>query len=111
MRLLALLAIFFLVLTGCSSIEKSEELKGNNLQNEQINERETQESVEDLETEANKKLQLLKNNLDQIKLDKNDIDKKVDSIEKSALELVDECIDTQKKKGLPIYECTKLLKP
>tara|TARA_Y100001968_G_scaffold309182_1_gene328734 strand:- start:2126 stop:2449 length:324 start_codon:yes stop_codon:yes gene_type:complete len=61
--------------------------------------------------EIDEQLKNIKNDLQNLDLDKDSAGKLIKNIEKSALQLVDECIDSKKDQGLPIYECSKLLKP
>tara|TARA_B100000700_G_scaffold42491_1_gene43528 strand:+ start:162 stop:485 length:324 start_codon:yes stop_codon:yes gene_type:complete len=107
MRVLLLAPILLLCLAGCSGKEDLKKIQGpaQNKQEELL-----QPSLLD-SIEVEEKLKTIKNDLEKIEIDSNQVDQLINRLEKSALELVDECIDAQKSKGLPIYECTKLMKP
>ena len=103
MRLLLLLPFFILFLSGCN--KNSEIIKKDDSQTNEIEKNEGNQKIFSSIIDENGK------NLEGIIEDQTQIQKLIKSADKSALDLIDECIASQEQKGLPIYECTKLLKP
>ena len=107
MRALFLLPVFLFLLTGCLDKREVQKIEDSS-QNKELQIKES----EDLKTsEEDQILNILRNETEKINLDGSQIDELIQQKGKSALEVIDDCIDSQKSKGLPIYECTKLLKP
>ena len=106
MRFFLLFLLLFIPLSGCSEKQES-----NNLEPNQDQEKRELLDLKELESiQIDEKLIDLKKDLEKINLDESAAQELINKVGKSALELVDECIDSKKDKGLPIFECTKLLK-
>ena len=106
MRFFLLFPFLFLLLAGCSEKQDS-----NNLEPAQDQDKQqllVPKGLEDIKIDE--KLIDLKKDIEKINVDKSAAQELINKAGQSALELVDECIDSKKGKGLPIYECTKLLK-
>ncbi len=107
MRALLLLPAFLFLLTGCLDKREVQKIEDSS-QDQELKIKES----EDLKTsEEDPILKILKKETEKINLDDSQIDELIKQTGSSALEVIDDCIDSQKSKGLPIYECTKLLKP
>lgn len=107
MRIALLAPLLLLLLTGCPEKEEIQNLEEAD-KSEQL---QIKEKLEIQGKEVQKNSEKMKKNLEKLNLQKRELEKSIKTTGKTALELVDECIDSQKSKGLPIYECTKLLKP
>ena len=96
-----------LLIAGCASNQDLDDI-------ERSQQKEQTKFSEPEGLEINKveeKLEKIKKDLKKIDFNQNSAEKLVKSAEKSALDLIDECIESNKNQDLPIYECTKLLKP
>ena len=107
MQLLFLVPFLILFLSGCN-VNKEPKIIDESKTNENIQFKE--DRVLDYSI-IDGKIEGLKTNTEEINLDKTKIEELINSEAKSPLDIIDECIDSNEKKGLPIYECSKLLKP
>ena len=107
MRIVLLFPVLLMLLTGCPEKEEIQNLEEAD-KSEQL---QIKEKLEIQGKEVQQKSEEIKKSLEKFNLQKIELEKSIKTSGKTALELVDECIDSQKSKGLPIYECTKLLKP
>ena len=107
MRVFILTPIFLLFLVGCAN--------NNELKNNQEPQRDEKfdliipKVLDRLENE--KKLNEIKNRINDINIDESKLNLKINDLSNTPLDALDECLASKKKEGLPIYECTKLLKP
>ncbi len=105
MRSFLLFPVCLLLLTACV---KNTDVRTK----ENADQKENIQGVIDIDEKTiDEALDILENNLNVIESEKIKLEQQIDSKAKSALQVVDECIDSQESKGLPIYECTNLLKP
>ncbi len=107
MRVFFLTPILFIFLVGCTN--------NNELKNNQELQRDEDFDLilpKDLDgAEVEEKLNEIKNRINDINIDESKLKLKINNYSKTPLDTLDECLASKKKEGLPIYECTKLLKP
>ncbi|WP_320663963.1 hypothetical protein [Prochlorococcus sp. MIT 1223] len=97
MRLLLIFLVIPILLSSCSTKVETDKLE------QKLGEKNLGPEKPELNLEKSSKGIDLKNKIK--------IKEFIEPVEKSDLDKVDECIESQEIKGLPIYECTKFLKP
>tara|TARA_Y100001968_G_scaffold153390_1_gene140173 strand:- start:368 stop:691 length:324 start_codon:yes stop_codon:yes gene_type:complete len=107
MRVFILAPICLLFLAGCSY---NKELKNNQeLQRDDDVNLSLPKDLDGMDVE--KKINEIKNKVNEINIEKSTLKLKSNNRLKTPLDELDECLASKKEEGLPIYECTNLLKP